>query len=278
MPTSHLILGCGYLGRRVGQAWLAAGDSVTALTRSNSKLLQSLGIEPIVGDVLNPESLKPLPQVETILYAIGLDRSAGNSMREVYVDGLRNVLEHVPQSKRFIYVSSTGVYAQTDGDWVDVDSPTEPEEGSGSVVLEAEKLLRERRPDAMILRFAGIYGPGRLLRKDSLLQGEAQGGDPEKWLNLIHVDDGVKAVLAAESRGKHGSTYLIADNTPVSRRDFYTELAKLLNAPPATFDDSAPSPGRETNRRISNRSMREELGVEPRYRSYLEGLAQAVGS
>lgn len=150
MNPSHLILGCGYLGRRVAQAWVASGQTVAAMTRSHVSMLKSLDVQPIVGDVLKPESLKALPQVETILYAIGLDRSAGASMREVYVEGLRNVLDNMPTSKRFIYVSSSSVYAQTDGDWVDVESPTQPEEGSGSVVLEAEQLLRERRPDAMI--------------------------------------------------------------------------------------------------------------------------------
>ncbi len=88
--------------------------------------------------------------------------------------------------------------------------------------------------------------------------------------------DGVRAVLAAEGKGTLGGTYLVADDTPVSRRDFYTYLAELLNAPPVTFDDSAPSRGRDTNRRIANRSLRQELGVVPRYPSYIEGLAQAV--
>lgn len=86
----------------------------------------------------------------------------------------------------------------------------------------------------------------------------------------------MRAVLAAEAKGTPGGTYLVADDTPVTRRDFYTHLAKLIDAPPVRFDDSAPSRGRDTNRRISNHTLRNELDVIPRYPSYVEGLAQAV--
>ncbi len=89
---SVLIVGCGYLGLRAATAWLAARRKVYSLTRSRADELRTYGIEPIIGDVLNPESLKALPQTDTVLYAVGLDRSAGKPMREVYVTGLGNVL------------------------------------------------------------------------------------------------------------------------------------------------------------------------------------------
>src|SRR5438552_2269194 len=113
--------------------------------------------------------------------------TVGRAMREVHVDGLRHVLDTLPVPGRFVYVSSTGVYGQTDGSWVDESSPTEPAEEAGRVVLEAERLLRERLPAAVVLRFAGIYGPDRLLRGQAVRNGEPLVGDPEKWLNLIHV-------------------------------------------------------------------------------------------
>ena len=97
-----------------------------------------------------------------------------------------------------MYVSSTGVYGQCHGEEVDEESATEPVEESGRVVLEAERLLHQQLPEAVILRFAGIYGPGRLLRRQAIEAGEVLVGDPEKWLNLIHVADGAAAVHAAE--------------------------------------------------------------------------------
>jgi nucleoside-diphosphate-sugar epimerase len=269
-----LIIGCGYLGQRVATAW--PGGPVAALTRGRAAELTSLGIQPHIGDVLDSVSLQSLPAVSMLLYAVGLDRSAGRSMREVYVDGLANVLKNVHCAGPFVYISSTGVYGQTNGEWVDENSLTEPIEESGRVVLAAEQTLRQLRPDAIILRFAGIYGPNRVLRRQALLNGEPLTNDADKWLNLIHVADGVQAVLAAFRQGKPGETYLIADDEPVTRRDFYTRSAELLDAPPAQFATTGAT-GREPNRSIRNSHAKKLLGWQPEYRSYREGLA-ACGS
>lgn len=268
---SALIFGCGYLGFRVANKWLANGRRVFALTRGRADLLRSNGIEPIVGDVLDPATLTDLPRTDSVLYAVGLDRSAGRPMREVYVQGLRNVLERLPRGGRFLSISSTSVYGQTDGSWVDESSLTEPLEESGKVVLEAERTLRQFRPDAVILRFAGIYGPDRVLRKASLLKGEPVPGDPDRFLNLIHVDDGVQAVLAAEGRAEPGETYLIADDHPPTRREFFTRTAELIGAPPITFAEMNP-PAIEANRRVSNGKAKQRLGFQPEYASFREGL------
>jgi nucleoside-diphosphate-sugar epimerase len=266
-----LVVGCGYLGRRVAARWVAAGRRVAALTRRNAAALAALGVEPVVGDVTDPTTLR-LPAASTVLYAVGLDRGAGKTMREVYVNGLAHVLGTLPSAGRFVYVSSTGVYGQTDGGWVDEQSETAPLEESGKVVLEAERLLRARRPDAIVLRFAGIYGPDRLLRKQPLLKGEPLVGDAEKWLNLIHAEDGADVVLAAEAYGTPGETYLVCDDEPVTRRAFYTHLAALLGAPPARFEP-APSPVAESNRRVANRKARASLSWVPRFPNYRAGLA-----
>lgn len=271
-----LIFGCGYLGRRVAALWLARGDRVAALTRRNAETLRASGIDPIAGDVLDAASLRSLPPASMVLYSVGLDRAAGKPMRAVYVTGLANVLDALPPCDRFVYVSSTSVYAQTDGGWVNEEATTEPTEEAGAVILEAERLLRAKRPDAIVLRFAGIYGPDRLLRKQPILKGEPLSGDAEKWLNLIHVDDGASAVLAAESRGAPGETYNIADGSPVTRRDFYTQLAELLNAPEAKFDHR-PEPG-APNRRVDSAKAKAALGWAPKFATYREGLLASLES
>ena len=159
---------------------------------------------------------------------------------------------------------------------MDESATTEPLEESGRIVLEAEGVLRAKLPQATILRFAGIYGPNRLLRKQSLLNGEPLASDGEKWLNLIHVHDGVQAVLCAEATpASAGATYNIADDTPVRRRDFYTHLARLLNAPAAKFEPGAVK-GPEANRRISNKKARNELQFVPGFPSYVEGLKASL--
>ena len=211
---------------------------------------------------------------DTVLYAIGLDRLAGKTMREVYLGGLTNALSVLPPPRRFIYVSSTSVYGQSNGEWVDDDAPTEPAEENGRVVLECEQLLRQRLPDAIILRFAGVYGPGRLIKKAAVEKGESLATDPDKMINLIHVEDGARIVVAAAQQGRPGTTYNVADNQPVMRREFYTELAALLGAAPPRFE---PRVRERTNRRISNRRMRIELGMELQFPDFRAGLRQAIG-
>ena len=263
MSSTPLILGCGYLGSRVAALWLHQNRCVHAATRNAGHL--PAGVEPIVCDVLQAVSLRAIPEVDTVLYAIGFDRTSGADMRTVYVDGLANVLDHLPAPKRFIYISSSSVYGQIDGGWIDETAPTQPNEASGQIVLEAENILRTKRPDAIILRFAGIYGPGRLLRRQTIEKGEPIVGDADKWLNLIHVDDGAQAVLCAEQNGEPGRVYNVCDDHPVRRRYFYTTLARLLHVNEPTFVcaavGSAVPPHEKGNRRLNNRRMKDELRV-----------------
>jgi nucleoside-diphosphate-sugar epimerase len=278
MPAESLpclIIGCGYVGRRVASAWLAEGRRVVALTRSREAELSQLGIEPIAGDLLAPETLRQLPQAEVVLYAVGWDRKSGRTMREVYLTGLENALKNLPRPRQFLFVSSSSVYGQSDGDWVRETSPPIPAEESGKIVLESEAILKQAIPHATILRFSGIYGPGRLLRREALLKGEPLVGDAEKWLNLIHVDDGVQAIRLAESIA--GEVFNITDGHPVTRREFYTHLAELLKAPPARFEPGKNSHG-EHHRRIANEKARSQLGFHPRYASYREGLAASIST
>jgi nucleoside-diphosphate-sugar epimerase len=272
--ADKLVIGCGYLGRVVAARWKSAGDRVIATTRTPKRAaeLRALGYEPVVCDVLRPASLLALPRsVATILQCVGFDRGSGVSIRAVCVEGLAHVLSALSGWRgRFIHVSSPSVYGQTGGEEVDEDAATQPAEEAGRVALEAELLLAERRPDAIILRFAGIYGPGRLLRAREIVAGEALAADPETWLNLIHVEDGAAAVVAADERGRPGAVYNIADDRPVPRRQFYTHLAAVLRAPHARF---LPPPGtRDANRRIANRRMKQELGVSLLYANSIEGL------
>jgi nucleoside-diphosphate-sugar epimerase len=270
----YLIIGCGYLGRRVAAMWRAEGKRVLALTRGRADELRAIGVEPVIGDILKPDTLAGLPRAAAVFCAVAPDRAAGATSREIYLDGLRNLLAALPAPGRFVHVSSTSVYGQTDGRVIDETSPTEPSEESGRIALAAEELLRSIVPDAIVLRFAGIYGPGRVIRRAAVERGEPIAADPEKWLNLIHVEDGARAVVAAAERGRPGGTYLIADGSPVCRRDYYTFLAELLGAPAPHF--TPPAQPDRTDRRASNRKMREELGNEPTYPDYRSGLQSSL--
>jgi nucleoside-diphosphate-sugar epimerase len=281
-----LIFGCGYLGLRVGRRWLAAGETVCAVTRSRARAeeLRSIGCTPLVADVTAPESLSELPAAETVLYAVGHDRTARKTLREVYVAGLSNVLDALSAAtQRVLYISSTGVYAQSGGEWVDEESACEPIRESGCVCLEAERVLQAHRlgKKAIILRLAGIYGPGRIPRRQGLQAGEPIAAPQYGFLNLIHVDDAARIVLAAE-HVPPPRLYTVSDGLPPVRHEYYAELARLLAAPPPTFvDPPADSPAAlraESNKRVSNRRLLSELDVKLEFPSYREGLAAIVAS
>lgn len=288
MSPSTLIIGCGYLGRRLGARLVREGGRVHGTVRSPARAeeIAAIGIEPVLADVLRPESLDRLPAADRVFYAVGFDRSAGASMREVYVEGLQNVLDRLPASvRRFVQASSTGVYGQAGGEWVDEESATEPLHESGRIVLEAENRVRswaERRGiSAVILRFAGLYGPGRIVRRAMLERAEPIPGDPEKFLNLVHIEDAAAAAAAALDAGNPDLVYLVADDRPVTRREYYSVAARLIGAPEPRFEPPRPGGAESardaTNKRIANRRMKTGLGVVLRYPDIQTGLADALG-
>ncbi|QGJ72298.1 Nucleoside-diphosphate-sugar epimerase [Planctomycetales bacterium 10988] len=286
---SKLICGCGYLGTRVAALWKQQGQHVYVLTRSREHAEQfaAQGLSPINGDVTEPETLKELEnlEIDTVLYAIGLDRRAGKPMSEVYVDGLKHVLKRLPKSlSRFIYISSTGVYGGLDGEWMDEDSPCEPERENGKICLEAEDLLTshpEFGSKSILLRLAGIYGPGRVPYRQQLINGEPIAVPGSGYLNLIHVEDAARVVLQAEAQAPLPRLYTVSDGNPPQRKDYYEEAAKLLEAPEPLFEappaDSPVAQRARSNKRIRNVRLVEELNPEFQFPTYREGLQGILG-
>jgi nucleoside-diphosphate-sugar epimerase len=285
--TKTLIVGCGYLGKRVARLLTASGDRVFGTTRSVGRAvdLALLGIEAIVADVMVPESMARLPEVDRVFYCVGFDRTQEVPIRRVYVDGLRHALGHlIDRTGRLVFASSTGVYGQDRGEWVDESSPAQPRSESGTACLEAEQVIRtyedETPLEATILRFSGLYGPGRIMKRESLLQGQPIQGDPERYLNLIHIDDAATTAVAALDQPSKGAIYLISDDRPAPRREFYELAASALNAPAPRFEPAQPGSSKagreESNKRVSNARMRAELGVSLAYPDITQGVLAAV--
>ena len=282
---TKLIFGCGYLGERVARLWRDTGHEVATVTRSAERAarLAGLGLRPIVADIASNGVIPPLPPFDTVLFAVGHDRQSPQSIHDVYLEGLRHALTALLDSvRRFIYISSTGVYAQTDGEWVDEDSATEPTRDGGRACLAAEQLLAEhplgRR--AIVLRLAGLYGPGRIPLRRQIEAGEPLATPSDGFLNLIHVDDAAQIVLLAETHAPPPQCFVISDGHPVPRSEYYEELARLLHAPPPTFqppDKNSPAARRsESDKRIKNARMLATLQPQLQFPSYREGLAAIV--
>jgi len=296
-----LVVGCGYLGQRVATAWRELGWDVSALTRSSQRAeeLAGQGLTPRVGDVTDPGSLAGLSEfadADVVLFAVGRDRErTSQTMREVSLDGLRNVIDVLVEGTvRFVFISSTGVYGQSEGEWVDESSPTEPTRENGRVLVESEAMVRGRLGSrSRVLRLAGFYGPSRLIaRRDSLMAGHPLGGNPEAWLNLVHVDDATRAVVSASTvetfardgggdddgdAAAVGGTWLVCDDRPVQRKEYFGRLAKLCGAPPPTFDPARDSPRIDgLGKRCRNQRMKDELRVELQYPDIESGLPAAL--
>lgn len=278
-----LIIGCGYLGRRVGRLLQRRGETVFGTTRSAAKgdVLRGWGIEPIVADVLDPATLDGLTAADRAVFCVGYDRRSGVPIREVYVEGLARTLDHLADRiARWVYVSSTGVYGQDDGSWVDETSPTEPRSDSGRACLEAERLLRGRVAEPIILRPSGLYGPGRIIRRDAILRGEPIAGDPDRFLNLIHIDDAAAAVVALLDRADPGSITLASDDRPAHRREYYAQIADGLGAPAPRFE--APPGGSsfrdEANKRVRNTRLRTVVGLDLAYPDIRTGVPAALAA
>lgn len=284
---AKLICGCGYLGERVARRWVSQGHEVVATTRSVDRAaeLRQLGIRPQVVDITRPFVFPdPLPPIDTVLFAVGFDRSSGQSIREVYAGGLTNLLDALPPSiGRIVYISSTGVYGDATGEWVDESTPCQPRRAGGQACLEAEQILQQHPlgTRGIVLRLAGIYGPGRVPKMSAVRAGEPVESPELGWLNLIYVDDAVSAVLAAEQLRQTPECFNVSDGHPVLRGDFYRELARLLHAPEPRFVSPTPGTGAAeragSDKRISNARIRQRLQFVPQFPTYREGL-RAIAS
>ena len=284
MPT-HLIFGYGYLGHRVAKRWHEARLCPYVVTRSEERArgVRQSGLHAIVADIMEPQSIRNLPPAKTVLYAVGYDRDGQHSRHDVAINGLMHVLKALPETvERFLYISSTGVYGQTNGEIVDENSPCQPQREGGRICLAAERQLGTHAMGqrSVILRMAGIYGPGRIPYLDLLRRGEPLAVAIEGHLNLIHVEDAVQAVLAAERQILTPAVVCVSDGVPVLRGRYYLEIARQLGISPPRF--VPPTAGHPTgqratsDKRVCNERLKSELEVSLLFPSFREGIADAI--
>lgn len=286
-PPTRLVVGTGALGARVAASWRTAGDRVLGTTRRPARAadLAAAGIEPVIADVAGTEPWwRGLPAPATVLWAVGFDRSGGGTHRDVHVAGLRRMLDGLAAAARdrgtapprVIFSSSTGVWGDEAGAVVDESTPTRPTREAGRTLVEAEEVLRSHPlGPGVALRFAGLYGPGRLPRLDDLRAGRPLAADPDSWLNLLHLDDAARVVCAVAAAAAPRPLYVVSDGRPVRRRDWYGRLATLVNAPPPTWDTTAPR-DRGADKRVDPALLFRDLGFAPLHPDALAALADLV--
>lgn len=285
-----LIVGPGYVGLALGRELVQRGHEVFGLRRHGDATgeLKAAGMQTIVGDITRIETLLDLPsQFDWVANCVSSSFGGADDYRRVYLQGARNLLTRLEQTPpaKFVYTSSSGVYGQNDGSLVDETAPTEPAAETSRVLVETERVLlaaaRERNFPAVVLRVAGIYGPGRSWWLSQFLAGEARmEGEGGRTMNMIHRDDVAGCIIAALEHGTPGEVYNATDNEPVTQREFLAWLAAQLNRPlPPSVPESVDSNRKRgvTNKRISNRKLTELLGYSFRYPTFREGYASILG-
>jgi nucleoside-diphosphate-sugar epimerase len=238
-----LIAGCGDLGTAAGLLLADRGYDVTGLRRSPERLPAAIG--GVRADL--SAGVPDLPgDVDYVVVATAADGRTEEAYRAAYVDGLRNLLDGLDHAgaapRRMLMVSSTAVYGVDDGSFVDEDTPTEPASATGAVLVEAEQLFRQRVPDGVVFRLAGIYGPGRTYVIDQVRDGTATIPVPPTHTNRIHRDDAAAAIVHLLTEVTDPDrVYVGVDDAPADRGDVLRFIADELGVPhPA----SGPASGR----------------------------------
>ena len=270
-----LLAGCGDLGTEAGLRFHALGHRVVGWRRSPAKLPSA--IEGVAADLSAP-GLPPVPaDTAAVVIAVAADSPSEEAYRASYVDGLTHVLDALErdgvQPGRVLFVSSTAVYGDAGGGWVDERTPAAPGGFSGRVLLEAEQLIQARfsgtATTATSLRLGGIYGPGRTRLIDQVRNGSAVIPEDVRYTNRIHRDDAAAAIVhLATMAARPEATYVGVDNDPADLgtvlRFLATEMG--LTEPPA--GDAGPARG--GNKRCRN-SLLLSTGFTFTYPTFREG-------
>jgi nucleoside-diphosphate-sugar epimerase len=279
-----LIVGCGYVGTPLGAELVKQGHEVFGLRRGARAEadFKTAGIMPLTADITKAEQLARLPAgYDWVVNCVSASGGGGEEYREIYLQGTRNLIEWLGAAppKKFVYTSSTSVYGQNDGSLVKESSATEPAVETGKILVETEQVLlaaaREKKFPAVILRLAGIYGPGRGHWFKQYMSNEARiEGNGSRILNMIHRDDVAGAIIAALKSGRPGEVYNAVDDEPVTQLGFFQWLSGPLGKelPPSAPEDAEGVRKRGvTNKKVSNRRLKMELGYQFKYPTFRQG-------
>jgi nucleoside-diphosphate-sugar epimerase len=274
-----LIAGCGYVGAAAADLLHHAGWEVEGWTRSAESAAplsaKPYPIHSVDISVVAEIAAAPAGKFEVIIHCASTRGGDADLYRRTYLEGAQNLLHRFRES-RFLFTSSTSVYGQKDGNWVTEESPANPAHETGRILRETERLVLGR--GGLVVRSAGIYGPGRSALLKRLLNDRAViDPDNDRFINQVHRDDAVAALsLLLERDLPPGEIYNVVDDKPVRQSECYRWLAERLKRP-LTAIAAAPTKRKrgESNKRVSNAKLR-ALGWIPQYPTFVEGMEKSV--
>ncbi|MGM0371789.1 MAG: SDR family oxidoreductase [Halobacteriota archaeon] len=279
-----LIVGCGYVGLELGRQ-LTPEHRVTGVRRSKAGLdaITEAGLEAVHGDASNATDLLSLPSADVVVYAASA--RGGTDARETYVDALEMVIDHFggrrSEPDQLVYTSSTGVYGDRGGDWVDEETPLRPTTDRERTLIEAERIALEAGNPAIdrtVLRFGGIYGPGRS-PVDRYLEGPVSPG----YGNFVHRDDAAGAIAYLLTTATESPSVLnVVDDQPMERPALARWIADNQGVEPpeiVPLEERELSQSRRerlaANKRVSNARLH-ETGYDLRYSTVEDGIRSGL--
>lgn len=265
-----LVVGAGYLGSEIAREFKRRKQRVYALTRDSEKAerFKTEEIIPVQADLTRPETLRDIPPAHFIVFCAAPDESTEDGYREIYLDGIRNFLESMknrPRPYLAVLISSTSVWKDRGGEWVDETVPADGTSVKSKILLASEHLVLNSGYPSVIFRLSGIYGPGRNRLKVFRNGVWPKTGEADGFMNMIHVRDAASAMLPLFKNSKEGSIYLGSDDKPVLRSEFCHWLSEKTKAPHAPLDKT-----RAEGKRCRNTEMK-KLGVILEYPSFEAG-------
>lgn len=273
-----LIVGCGYVGQATADLFHSAGWDVEGWSASE-KSATALSAKPYPVyqvDISNRNQVAERPGMFDAVVHCASSRGGGiDDYQQIYLNGARNLLDRFAGGK-ILFTSSTSVYAQRDGSWVTEESEARPARETGLILLETETLVLGR--GGIVVRLAGIYGPGRSALLSKFLAGTAII-DPEndRFVNQVHRDDIASAVLLLLTREMHETEiHNVVDDQPMLQSECYRWLAQRLNRqlPPIGKSTNQRKRG-DSNKRVSNAKLR-GVGWAAKYSTFAEGMERSV--
>lgn len=259
-----VIIGCGYIGQEAAKIWKKKGEFVTATTRTPEKLddLSKIATKTVIINNADEEALAPLvAENEVIVVTIAADSS--EEYENAYLNSskvLKNLALEKGMPKRIIYTSSTSVYGDHHGQWVDENSPLLAKKDQAKILIEAENnylSLTELGWKVCILRLTELYGPGRELSKRvAKIEGHVLPGNGSQYTNMLHKVDAAAAIDYALRHHLEG-IYNVSDDEHPTRKELYTKVTQKFNYPEVKWDPDHTAL-HSGNKRISNHKIKAE--------------------
>ncbi len=275
--TDTLLIGCGYLGAIMVR--MLARGTVVALTRSAQRhaALAEQGVRCLSCDLSAPDLCArlagPLAGFRGSVFLIAPPSAWVDEDPCPALARLLKVLR-ATQIERAVLASSTAVYGDAQGAWVEAASAVQDADARGHKLLAIEKIWMDSGLDSYVVRLAGLYGPGRVIGRDGIARAEPLPGADDDWLNLLHIEDAARAMLATATAPAPLRHALISDGEPLLRRDYYGALAAHLSAPAPRFGGAGGR--RAGSRRCDSRSSWAALGLTPHWPDSRKAVASLL--